>query len=743
MPRTRRWHAPHGTAGTPRTPGPAGNHDARRIGGMANRLQAATSPYLLQHADNPVDWWPWGEEAFAEARRRDVPVLISVGYAACHWCHVMAHESFEDPQVAAIVNEHVVAIKVDREERPDVDAVYMSATQAMIGQGGWPMTVFATPDGHPLYCGTYFPRPHFTRLVQAVAAAWATDRDKLVSDSGQNVAILASQSSAVAGLGTPGGPSAEALAEATQAAVAALDAGGGPAGRPGQAPKFPPSMALEFLLRHGERAGGGDPASGAGATSSTRALQMAVTTLEEMAAGGMYDQLGGGFCRYSVDATWTVPHFEKMLYDNALLARVYTHWWRLTGSELARRIAEETCEFMLRELRTEQGGLASSLDADSLPPPAAAGSGHAEEGAFYVWTPAQLREALGPRDGELAAAAFTVTQAGTFEHGTSVLQRRPQAAEPDKERLDRIRGILREIRAARPWPGRDDKVVAAWNGLAIAALAEAGILFNRPDFVTAATGAAELLDRVHLAPPVAGPDNGRPATGPARLVRTSRDGVAGTSAGQLEDYACVASGLLALFGVTGQARWASAAAGLLETVLAEFPDESGGFYDAPADGEKLIFRPADPLDGATPSGTFAAADALASYAALTGSARHREAALAALGVLPAVAGKHPRACGMGLAVAEALLAGPVEIAIVGSPDDPRTADLLRSALHGAGGGSVLAIGDGEADPVPLLTGRGLAGGAPTAFVCRGLTCLLPVTTPADLRIQLSRAVNAR
>jgi hypothetical protein len=706
---------------------------------MANRLKTATSPYLLQHADNPVDWWSWGEEAFAEARRRDVPVLISVGYAACHWCHVMAHESFEDPQVAAIVNENVVAIKVDREERPDVDAVYMSATQAMTGQGGWPMTVFATPDGHPLYCGTYFPKPHFARLVQAVAQAWATDRDTLISDSMRNVAILASQSPAVAGLGTPGGLPAEALAAAPVAAVAALDAAGGPAGRPGQAPRFPPSMTLEFLLRHSERSGEDDGASG------RAALQMAVATLEEMASGGMYDQLGGGFSRYSVDATWTVPHFEKMLYDNALLARVYTHWWRMTGSELGRRIAEETCEFILRELRTAQGGFASSLDADSLPSDTEGGTGHAEEGAFYVWTPAQLREVLGPEDGDLAAAAFSVTEAGTFENGTSVLQRRPVAGERDAERLMRIRGMLLQIREARPWPGRDDKVVAAWNGLAIAALAEAGIVLNRPDFVTAATDAAELLVRVHLAPQAAAASQpaSQQAAGPARLVRTSRNGVAGTSAGQLEDYACVAAGLLALFGVTGQARWASVAAALLETMLAEFPDESGGFYDAPSDGEKLIFRPADPLDGATPSGTFAAADVLASYAALTGSARHRDAAVAALGVLPAVAGKHPRACGMGLAVAEALLAGPVEIAIVGSREDPRTGDLLRTALHGSGGGSVLALGDGEVEAVPLLAGRGLVNGAPTAYVCRGFTCQLPATTPADLRRELSRTVNGR
>ncbi len=452
MPRTRRWHAPHGaplSEGRPRTPRGHAEYKTRRIEGMANRLQAATSPYLLQHADNPVDWWPWGEEAFAEARRRDVPVFISVGYAACHWCHVMAHESFEDPQVAAIVNEHVVAIKVDREERPDVDAVYMSATQAMTGQGGWPMTIFATPDGHPLHCGTYFPKPHFTRLVQAVARAWATDREHLISDSERNVAILASQSCAVASLGSPGGLSAQSLTAATQAAVAALDAAGGPAGGPSQAPKFPPSMTLEFLLRHAERAGDGDSGGHA-------AREMAVTALTQMASGGMYDQLGGGFSRYSVDATWTVPHFEKMLYDNALLARVYTHWWRMGGSELGRRIAEETCDFMLRELRTREGGFASSLDADSLPGQVWAqedGAGHAEEGAFYVWTPAQLREVLGPQDAELAATAFTVTGTGTFEHGTSVLQRRsPVSRTEDADRLDRIRGTLLEIREGRAGP---------------------------------------------------------------------------------------------------------------------------------------------------------------------------------------------------------------------------------------------------------------------------------------------------
>jgi uncharacterized protein YyaL (SSP411 family) len=675
---------------------------------------------LLQHADNPVDWWQWGQEAFDEARRRDVPVFISVGYAACHWCHVMAHESFEDPQVAAIVNEHVVAIKVDREERPDVDAVYMSATQAMTGQGGWPMTVFATPDGAPLYCGTYFPKPHFTRLVQAVARAWASDRDGLVADSERTVAALAAQSNSLAGISSAG-LSVEALQPATALAVSGLLSSYDSAeGGFGGAPKFPPSMALEFLLRHYER-------TGPDSQSGQAALRMAAGTCAAMASGGMYDQLGGGFARYSVDGTWTVPHFEKMLYDNALLASVYTHWWRLTQSPVARRVAEETCDFMLRELRTAQGGLAASLDADSDD-----GSGHSAEGAFYVWTPAQLSEVLGRDDAAFAIERFGVTQTGTFEHGTSVLQRRAEVTGADLERLDRIRGTLLAFRDGRPRPGRDDKVVAAWNGMAIGALAEAGVLFGRPDLVSAASGAARLIADAHY-------DAGR-------LVRTSRDGVPGTSAGQLEDYACVAAGLLALFGVTGEARWATIAGELLETVLARFPDGSGGFFDAPADGEQLIYRPADPLDGATPSGAFAAAGALASLAALSGSVRYREAGIAALGVVPAVAARYPRAAGKGLAVAEALLSGPVEVAIVGPADDPRTGDLLRAALHAAPGGAALALGDGmprdgAGEAVPLLAGRTLVGGAPAAYVCRGFTCRLPVTTPAGLREQLSVTVN--
>jgi len=670
--------------------------------GMTNRLKSATSPYLLQHAGNPVDWWPWSDEAFAEARRRDVPVLLSVGYAACHWCHVMAHESFEDPATAAVVNDNVVAIKVDREERPDIDAVYMTATQAMNrGQGGWPMTVFMTPAGEPFFAGTYFPRAQFTQLVTAVGQAWRQDKEKVKSESERIAATLAENAAAWTGLGADTADFSPPDITATAVAGLAADfdqANGGFGG----APKFPPSMVLEFLLRHHER------------TESPEALAMVEQTCEGMARGGMYDQLGGGFARYSVDATWTVPHFEKMLYDNALLARVYTHLWRRTGSLLARRVAEETCDFLLRELRTPEGGFAASLDADS----------DGAEGVYYVWTGAELREVLGEADAAFAAEVFGVTGAGTFEHGASVLQRRADPA--DHERFDRIRGILLTAREGRTRPARDDKVVAAWNGMAIAALAEAGVLFDRPDLTAAAQDAAELLDSVHIRD--------------KRILRTSRDGVAGTSAGLLEDYAAVAAGLLVLYGVTGGDRWVPVASALLEVVLSEFGDGSGGFYDTAADGERLIFRPADPVDGATPSGTFAAADALLSYGALSGSGAHRDAAVAALRVLPPIAARAPRAGGTGLAVAEALLSGPAEIAIVGPGDDPRTYDLLRAALHLAPPGAVFALGPGansltapESPAVALLAGRGLVKDGPAAYVCRGFTCLAPVTTPAELR----------
>ncbi|MQA95936.1 MAG: DUF255 domain-containing protein [Streptosporangiales bacterium] len=661
---------------------------------MGNRLADSTSPYLQQHASNPVAWQPWHPEAFAEARERDVPVLLSIGYSSCHWCHVMAHESFEDGPTAALINEGFVAIKVDREERPDVDAVYMEATQALTGQGGWPMTAFLTPDGEPFYCGTYYPRDHFQQLLRAVRHAWREQRTDLVQQGQKIVAALSQQTARYEGAQAPG---PDAMETALNGLTKEYDARQGGFGG---APKFPPSMVIEFLLRHHAR------------TADARALRMARDTASAMAAGGMYDQLAGGFARYSVDAGWVVPHFEKMLYDNALLARVYAHLYRTTGAEWAGRVALETADWMVADLRTAQGGFASALDADS----------EGEEGRYYVWTPAELREVLGDEEGAWAAGVFGVTERGTFEHGASVLQLRERPADLDRYALAR-RELLR-ARASRVPPARDDKVVAAWNGLAIAALAEIAAIFGRPDLLDVAEAAGELLATAHMSE--------------GRLLRTSRDGTPGANAGVLEDYADVAEGLIALYGVTGRARWIELAGDLLEIVLTRFGDDSGGFYDTADDAERLFRRPQDPTDNATPGGWFAAAGALLSYAALTGSARHRTAAEAALAPLGVLAGRFPRFCGWGLAVAEARLAGPTEIAVVGPPDDPRTAALHRTALHSTAPGAVVALGTPGAPPaVPLLEHRDMVGGAPAAYVCRGFTCRLPVTDPDALLTELS------
>ncbi len=602
----------------------------------------------------------------------------------------MAHQSFEDGETARVMNELFVNIKVDREERPDIDAVYMEATQAMTGQGGWPMTVFMTPEGHPFYCGTYFPRAQFQALLQAVHKAWTEQRGDVAGQGQQVVAALSSRGSGLTGTEVPG---EELLARAVKALGGSYDAARGGFGG---APKFPPSMALEFLLRHHAR------------TGDDESLAMASHTLEAMARGGMYDQLGGGFARYSVDARWVVPHFEKMLYDNALLARVYAHWWRLTGTPFARRIALETCDWMLRDLRTDEGGLASALDADS----------EGVEGKYYAWTPQQLREVLGEEDGAFAEDLFEVT--GTFERGTSVLQ---LLGEPDDaERYERVRTALLSARAHRVPPARDDKVVAAWNGLAIAALAECGALFDRPDLVRAAEEVARLVLDVHERD--------------GRLTRTSKDGTAGANSGVLEDYADMAEGLIALHGVTGDPRHVRLAGELLNTVLERFTDGGGGFYDTADDAEKLFRRPQDPTDNATPSGQFAAAGALLSFAALTGSDRHREAAEQALAPAGTLAREHARFAGWGLAVAEARAAGPVEVAVIGDPADERTKALHRTALMAVAPGAVVSVGPPDAEGVPLLEGRGLVDGVPAAYVCRGFVCRLPVSTTADLAREL-------
>ncbi|MER5341796.1 thioredoxin domain-containing protein [Streptomyces mirabilis] len=675
---------------------------------MPNRLAHETSPYLLQHADNPVDWWPWSAEAFEEARKRGVPVLLSVGYSSCHWCHVMAHESFEDEATAAYLNEHFVSVKVDREERPDVDAVYMEAVQAATGQGGWPMTVFLTPEAEPFYFGTYFPpaprhgMPSFRQVLEGVDAAWTDRRGEVAEVAGKIVRDLAEREMS---FGSGEVPGEEDLAGALLGLTREYDASRGGFGG---APKFPPSMVIEFLLRHHAR------------TGSEGALQMAQDTCERMARGGIYDQLGGGFARYSVDREWIVPHFEKMLYDNALLCRVYAHLWRTTGSELARRVALETADFMVGELRTNEGGFASALDADSDD-----GTGKHVEGAYYVWTPRQLREVLGAEDGELAARYFGVTEEGTFEEGSSVLQLPQQDELFDAEKVADMRRRLLAARAERPAPGRDDKIVAAWNGLAVAALAETGAYFDRPDLVDAAIAAADLLVRVHM-------------DDRARLSRTSKDGRAGANAGVLEDYADVAEGFLALASVTGEGVWLEFAGFLLDQVIMQFTDpESGALYDTAADAERLIRRPQDPTDNATPSGWSAAAGALLSYAAQTGAEPHRTAAERALGVVKALGPRAPRFIGWGLAVAEALLDGPREVAVVGPEGHPLTKALHRSALLGTAPGAVVAVGTPESDELPLLADRPLVQGEPAAYVCRNFTCDAPTTDPERLRTALS------
>ncbi len=661
---------------------------------MANRLADATSPYLLQHADNPVDWQEWGAEAFDEARRRDVPVLLSVGYAACHWCHVMAHESFEDDHVAALLNEGFVSVKVDREERPDIDAVYMAATTALTGSGGWPMTCLLTPDGDPFFAGTYLPREQLLGLLRTVTRAWRDQRAEIVG-SGTTIA------SRLREVTVPSAPHPIDV-EVLDGAVAALGrvrdrARGGFGG----APKFPPSMVLEFLLRHRAR------------TGSPEAAEMVRETGEAMARGGMYDQLGGGFARYAVDAGWVVPHFEKMLYDNALLIRVYGHWWRDAGEPIARRVALETAEFVVRELRTAQGGFAASLDADTIL------EGRGVEGLTYVWTPEQLVEVLGEEEGALAAELFSVSSHGTFEHGTSTLQLR---ADPEDELWWRqVRGRLFSARATRPQPARDDKVVTSWNGLAIAGLAEVGVLLDRPHLVEAARVAAAYVLEHHVVD--------------GRLQRASRDGRTGAAHGVADDYGNLAEGLLALHQATGEARWLTGARELLDDALARFRDEDGTFHDTAADAEGLFLRPRSESDGAEPSGVSSLAGALLTCSALTGSGPLRDAAESALASVGRLASRDPRFAGWALAVGEAAVAGPVQVAVVGT--GIIADELLAVARQSGSPGLVLVAGMPDAADIPLLADRPLVDDGPAAYVCRGFVCERPVTTAGALGAALA------
>ena len=673
---------------------------------MPNRLAAATSPYLQQHRDNPVDWWEWQPEAFARARERDVPVLLSIGYSACHWCHVMAHESFEDAEVAEVINAGFVAVKVDREERPDIDAIYMAATTATTGHGGWPMTVFITPEGEPFYCGTYFPRAQLLQLLAGVSAAWRDNRTEIVSSGARIAEAIRAAMVPRAGEAI----TTETLAGAVAGFARQLDTEHAGFGR---APKFPPSMVLEFLLRHHGRTG--DPT----------ALHLASATCGAMARGGIYDQLDGGFARYAVDAAWVVPHFEKMLYDNAQLARVYAHWWRSSADPLARRIAAETAEFIVRDLGTEEGGFASALDADT----------DGVEGLTYSWTPAQLADVLGPDGAAVAARLFEVTDAGTFEHGASTLQLLVDPSGPDEREVwADLRRRLSAARAARPQPGRDDKVVTSWNGLAIAALAEVGTLLDEPRFVEAARRCAEFVLATHLVD--------------GRLRRSSRDGRVGSAMAVADDHGNLAEGLLVLHQATGEAHWLEAARSLLETAIARFGSGSGpggtagetggagAFHDTADDAEALFARPHGSGDNAEPSGQSAIAGALLMLGALTGEPRYLAVADAAIDTAGGLAAREPRFAGWSLAVAEARAAGPVQVAVVGSGSE--AAALLRRARRSPSPGLVAVLGDPDAVGVPLLAGRPLVGGGAAAYVCRGFVCDLPVTTVDDLEAALHR-----
>ena len=663
-----------------------------------NDLAGATSPYLRQHADNPVHWQQWTPDALAEAARRDVPILLSIGYAACHWCHVMAHESFEDDGVAAVANDGFVCIKVDREERPDLDAVYMNATVAMTGHGGWPMTCFLTPDGRPFFCGTYYPKPQFLQLLAAVAETWSTRRDEVEQASEQITGELRRMAS-----GFPGaGPDVDQTPDIDQtlcdhAVAAVLRDEDTSRGGFGPAPKFPPSALLEALLRTHER------------TRSPMPLDTVARTCTAMARGGIYDQLAGGFARYSVDADWIVPHFEKMLYDNALLLRVYAHWARRTGDPLARRIAAETAAFIITDLGADQM-FTSSLDAD------AAGS----EGSTYVWTPAQLIDALGETDGRWAAEVFGVTEHGTFEHGASVLQL-PATSDPiaaEAGRFERVRSTLLSARSARPQPPRDDKVVTAWNGLTITALAEAGVALGDRGLLDAAARCASAVVDLHLVD--------------GRLRRASLGSRVGDSVAILEDHAMLATGLLALYQLDGDESWLAHATGLIDLALRYFadPDRPGRWFDTAEDAEALMVRPADPVDGATPSGAASIAEALLTAAHLVDAGRatrYREAAAATLLAHSPLLDRAPRAAGHWLAVAEAAVRGPLQVAVATAGAD---SELLAAARRIAPGGAVVV--GGAVDSTVLLAGRDRVRGVDAAYICRGTVCDLPVTTAAEL-----------
>ena len=687
---------------------------------MPNRLINETSPYLLQHAHNPVEWYPWGEDALKRSRTEDKPILLSIGYSACHWCHVMERESFENEAIAGLMNENFINIKVDREERPDLDAIYMEAVQMLTGSGGWPMTVFLTPEGKPFYGGTYFPpvdrqnMPGFPRLLLGIAEAYNTNKGEIQRVTQQLTEQMGRGSQVPRGTAIL---TVDVLHRAYSTLATNFDYQNGGFG---MAPKFPQPMTPEFLLRYHDH--GYNP----------RALELVELTLEKMAYGGIYDQVGGGFHRYSTDAYWLVPHFEKMLYDNALLARLYLHAFQITGKPLYRRITEETLDYVLREMTDSGGGFYSAQDADS----------EGEEGKFFVWTPEEIMDVLGEEDGRVFSGYFGVTPNGNFE-GKNILNvpRDPEAFaaehELDQEQLDSIvargRTKLLEVRDLRVHPLLDDKVLASWNGLMLRSFAEAGAVLDRADYLEAAVKNAEFLTTV-MCPQ-------------GRLLRTYRNGEA-KLLGYLEDYSCVADGLIALYEATLDLRWLENAVTMADSMIELFWDEAtGGFYDTGSDHEALVIRPRDVFDNAQPCGGSVASDALLKLAVFTGNDDYAAKAAVPLRSLHEHMARSPGGTGHWLSALDFYISAVKEVAVVGPSENAATSELLdtvrrqflpNKVLMGYDPSSLESTGRAGLNlgGYPLLEGRGMVNGQPTAYVCQNYVCQLPVTEAGPLLAQL-------